>query len=220
MKLAHLHRKVVTEPVWHVQMAVLAAIVLQFSLDSNLTLGPKYIIAGFESLLLFSLWAITPGAKKSVREIRRTVAITLLSIISVANIFSLGLVVHSLLTNSLVSGHDLIVSGVAIYITNIIVFGLWYWELDSSSTQDNNEVEPADFLFPQATIKHHGIPGVNMWQPTFLDYLYVSVTNATAFSPTDTVPLSHRAKTLMMLQALASLSTVALVAARAVSILA
>jgi len=94
----------------------------------------------------------------------------------------------------------------AIYLTNIIVFGLWYWELD------NTRVEVADFLFPQMATKPS-------WRPTFFDYVYVSITNATAFSPTDTLPLTHRAKFLMTLQSVTSLAIVVLVTARAVNIL-
>jgi hypothetical protein len=100
----------------------------------------------------------------------------------------------------------------------VIVFGLWYWELDRggpSARHDPHHREP-DFLFPQMATPGAARPD---WAPGFLDYLYVSFTNATAFSPTDTMPLTPLAKGLMGVQSAASLLTVALVAARAVNIL-
>lgn len=216
MKLAHVHHKN-TEPVWHVQAAILVAIILQLVLSHALTVGPKYAIAVVELFLLLAL--ILPGRGQAAWHFKRSAALLLIAIISVANFVSLVLVVHVLFTNS-VSGRDLIASGLAIYLTNIIVFGLWYWELDSAGVQGQSPaVKPIDFLFPQMTPGEH-VKQPGLWSPTFFDYLYTSTTNATAFSPTDTMPLTHRAKLLMASQSLISLITVALVAARAVSILA
>ena len=106
---------------------------------------------------------------------------------------------------------------IAIFLTNIIVFCLWYWELDSpglSGVIKDNKGKPKHFQFPQTVGQKDG-----NWKPTFFDYLYVSITNSTAFSPTDTMPLSHSAKLLMSAQALVALLTVVLVTARAVNIL-
>jgi hypothetical protein len=106
---------------------------------------------------------------------------------------------------------------VPIWLTNVIVFGLWYWELDRGGVAARlrqNHRRP-DFLFPQMSTPGSA-PG---WTPDFMDYLYTSFTNATAFSPTDTMPLTAWAKLLMMVQSLASLRTVALVISRAVNIL-
>ncbi|CAN5450937.1 hypothetical protein BH10PAT3_BH10PAT3_7520 [soil metagenome] len=217
MKLAHVHaRDKLLEPVWHVQIAVMLAIVLQIALNNKLTIGPKYLVAGFEALLLLSLAVLGPR----VRVLRHSLAVMLIGVVSIANISSLVLVIHSLFGAGRVTGKDLIVSGMVIYMTNIIIFGLWYWELDSGGVQGQAvEVAPIDFLFPQMTPGEHVIkPG--LWAPTFFDYLYISITNASAFSPSDTLPLTHRAKLLMTIQSMTSLLTVALVAARAVSILA
>jgi hypothetical protein len=107
---------------------------------------------------------------------------------------------------------------VQIWLTNVIVFGLWYWDLDRGGPIERRRIHhrQPDFLFPQMVT-----PGAapEPWCPHFVDYLYVSFTNATAFSPTDTMPLTAWAKLLMMVQSLASLLTVVLVAARAVNIL-
>jgi hypothetical protein len=118
-----------------------------------------------------------------------------------------------------VGARQLLLSGVLIYLTNVILFGLWYWQLDGGGPGGRGTHRPpVDFLFPQMTLSDKITHQLD-WQPLFLDYLYVSVTNATAFSPTDTMPLTHRAKVLMGLQAFVSLATIALVAARAVNIL-
>lgn len=219
MKLARLHHLAKTEPYWHVQLAVLAAIVLQLGLSNKLTVGPKYVIAGFEVLLVVALAIVVGRGHKVILHVRRVMAITLIALISAANIASLILVINALFGTKQISGRELIVSGLAIYLTNIIIFGLWYWELDSGGSQGQSVgTIPVDFLFPQMTV-NEGVYLVNNWNPTFADYLYVSITNASAFSPTDTMPLTHRAKALMGLQSTVSLITIALVAARAVNIL-
>lgn len=218
MKLARVHHTIAREPLWHVQLAVLAAIVLQLVLSSSYSALPKFVLAGVEVLLLLLLM-VSPRDGHILWRVKRSAALLLIVIISVANILSLILVVHSLLIGSNHDGRALIASGFAIYLTNIIVFGLWYWEMDSNGVQGQSPaVRPIDFLFPQMTPGEH-VTKPGMWSPTFFDYLYVSITNATAFSPTDSFPLTHRAKALMAIQSLVSVSTVALVAARAVGIL-
>lgn len=207
----HGHKR---EPIWHVQLALLLAVLLQFALDSNLTVGSKYAIAGSEILFILLLALIRPNEKPAITHLRRTLALILIGIISVTNLTSLILVVNDLFHPGAVEGKDLIISAVSIYITNIIIFGLWYWELDSDGSSEDL---PPDFLFPQMTVPKFG-PFKN-WSPTFFDYLYLSATNATNFSPNDTVPLTHRAKFLTMVQTIISLSIIALVITRAVSIL-
>lgn len=216
MKLARLHTLSEVEPYWQVQTALLVAILLQVGLNSKLTVGPKYLIAGLEIILVLALVAFGTKKHKAILHIRRSLAILLIAVISLANITSLGLVINELFRGKNITGSELIISALAIYVTNIIIFGLWYWELDNYET--DNKHNTIDFLFPQMTAKHlESIP--DAWVPTFLDYLYVSLTNASAFSPTDTMPLTHRAKMLMSLQSTISLITVVLVIARAANIL-
>lgn len=215
MKLARLHSTANIEPYWHVQLAVVAAIVLQLLLSSKLSVGPKFIVAGAETLLLIALTLFTADKKLVIRRLRRSLAILLIVIVSLANISSLVLIINDLLNSRIITGKELLFSALAIYLTNIIIFGLWYWELDTPQTLDDEAPSSAsDFLFPQMST-----PLAKQWTPSFLDYLYISITNASAFSPTDTLPLTHRAKLLMSLQSITSLVTVALVAARAVNIL-
>lgn len=218
MKLAHIHNKQEKlEPIWHVQIAVLIAMGLQLFLDSRLTVGPKYVIAGFELLLMLLLAFLGPRT----RRLTHLFAAILISLITVANMISLGLVLHSLFGGDKVTGKELIASGIGIYLTNIIIFGLWYWELDGgglSRVLRKNAPMP-DFLFQQMNPTVHAVIG-DSWRPTFFDYLFLSISTATNFSPSDTYPLTHRAKLLMAIQILISLLTIALVAARAVGILA
>lgn len=201
------------------QAALLVAVLLQLVLNNSLVLGPKFVIVGLEIALIGLLVVIHPKERSAIIHLRRSVAIILIALVSLANLTSLGLVVSDLFHNSIIDGRDLILSAIAIYVTNIIIFGIWYWELDSDGTQgQSTDIPPIDFLFPQMTIP--GSKAAQGWSPSFFDYLYISVTNATAFSPNDTQPLTHRAKLLMSAQAVISLVTVALVVTRAVSILA
>ena len=142
----------------------------------------------------------------------------LIAFTSLANAASVILLARFLLKGGAAGGTELLIAAINIFFTNIIVFGLWYWELDAGgpTCRHFGETRTRDFLFPQYDVK--SVAPVD-WRPTFVDYLYVSMTNGTAFSPTDTLPLTHRAKLLMGSQALISLLTLALVAARAVNIL-
>ena len=205
MQLPRIHHRDINkiEASWHIIVAIFIAIGLELVLSNSLTFGTKYAVAGLEMALIISLVVIPLHDK-----LRRLLAIFLLGLISIANIASLFLVIQALFGGIVIDGHGLLISSVAIYLTNIIVFGLWYFELD------NTKQEAPDFLFPQQMAGHD-----HSWKPTFFDYLYISVTNATAFSPTDSMPLTHRAKLLMALQSSVSIITVALVVARAVNIL-
>jgi hypothetical protein len=194
------------------------AIFVQVFLPKEYVVGPHYALAVFEGLLLIAI-SLPSGRKHhpSHAVLRRLLSLLLLLLITVTNIASLVLVSNSLLHGAVTDGHLLIYSALIIYATNVIVFGLLYWELDGRSTRGAPD-GVRDFLFPQQSTNEKETKQPD-WQPTFFDYLYVSVTNATAFSPTDAMPLTYRAKLLMTVQAFTSLATIALVAARAVNIL-
>jgi uncharacterized membrane protein len=207
------------EPVWHVQAAMLAAIVLQLLLPDRYVLGSRYTLIVAETLLLIAMSFTTPK-ERVFRSISRRINVFLLIILtSLANGYSLIEVARRLMqAGRVANGRELILTAVNIYLTNIIIFGLWYWEMDGGGPGQRLKAlkHEQDFLFPQNQHEDYKHPH---WQPTFIDYLYVSSTNAMAFSPTDTMPLSRRAKLLMLAQATLSLIAVALVAARAVNIL-
>jgi uncharacterized membrane protein len=203
---------------WPARIAVLAAIGLYVVLPDRLIPGPRIIIPLLEAVLLVALFLFVPHRTTIDHPARRILAVTLIGILTAANTISLGLLIDHLLMGGVLQGRELIFSSVAIWLTNVIVFALWYWELDRGGPFERHQPwhRDPDFLFPQMATPGAGRPN---WAPSFVDYLYVSLTNATAFSPTDTMPLSILAKSLMGVQAIASLLTVAVVAARAVNIL-
>ncbi len=203
---------------WPASLAVLAAIALQVVLPDDLIrgLGPRWLIPVLEGLLALALVIASP--RQIVASDRlRIVSIALISMVNLANVVSLIELVSALLNGSKAAGRPLVYASVPIWLTNVIVFGLWYWELDRGgpAARLRPDHRRPDFMFPQ-----QGVPGMAPgWTPGFFDYLYTSFTNATAFSPTDTMPLTAWAKLLMMVQSLASLLIVALVVSRAVNIL-
>ncbi len=207
-------------PYWGPQLVVLVAILMDLILPRELTLGPSWLLPSVEGALLIGLAGVSPHPTIRHHPRRRQLAIGLIGLVSAVNIFSLVR-----LCDHLINGHGggdariLIASGAALWITNMLLFGLWYWELDRGGPADREagvERYP-DFQFVQMGDAQPFTP--EGWKPGLVDYLYLSFTNATAFSPTDTMPLTATAKALMSAQALTSLVTVGLVVARAVNIL-
>lgn len=207
------------DPVWPVQLAVLAAIALQLALPDRFSVGTRYIIPAAEALLLVALSFTTPKERIFKSLARRINVLLLIVATSVGNAYSLWAITSQLLAGGhLSNGRALILASINIFLTNIIIFGLWYWEMDGGGPGERQRIAKyeQDFLFPQHRNEAYKHPD---WKPTFIDYLYVSSTNAMTFGPADTKPLSRRAKMLMLLQSTISLIVVALVAARAVGIL-
>ena len=197
---------------------MLAAIGLQFSLPDRLTVGPFWLIPGLEAALLLGMFFATPSELEGEHPRRRAAALSLTAFVSAANIYSLGALSKHLLHHSVPNGGELIRSGIVIWLTSFLIFGLWYWELDRGGPGKRaagHDLAP-DFLFPQ--MSDDTIEPRN-WRPRFIDYLYVSLTNNTAFSPTDTMPLTPMAKSVMGIQSLVSLVTIGLIVSRAVNIL-
>lgn len=207
---------------------------LQLLLARSVALGPVWLAPAIELALLVPLsiataWTQGLAAKatadehwrqvKRRRRAIRALAAIMTGLITVINLGSLINVVDALLNgHNASSGQRLLLDAVKIWAINVIAFGLWYWTLDQGGPAArglSHRVYP-DFAFAQMTTP--GSP--TDWSPGFIDYLFLAFTNATAFSPTDTLPLSGRAKILMMAQSSISLLTIALVAARAVNILA
>jgi hypothetical protein len=167
--------------------------------------------------LLVPLALTAPHRHPGETAARRRAAIVLTAVLSATNLFALGLLVQSL-ADGVVSGKLLLLAAAEIWATNVIVFGLWYWELDGGGPPRRlaDMSAPRDFAFAQMLSPGLAEPG---WRPHFVDYLYLSFTNAAAFSPTDTLPLTRWAKLLMLVQSSISIVTVVLVAARAVNML-
>ena len=206
------------EPRWPASLAVVAALLLYVTLPDKLTFGPTWPVAALEAALLIPLTVASPHRHHEEPPAARLASVVLIALVNAVNIVSLVLLVHLLLTGGKAEGRQLIVSSIQIWLTNVLIFGLWYWEIDRGGpgARTAGGSRTADFLFPQMA---QPALASRAWRPGFVDYLYVSLTNATAFSPTDTMPLTRAAKALMGIQCLVSLITVALVAARAVNIL-
>jgi uncharacterized membrane protein len=206
------------ESFWPAQLTLLAAIGVQLGLPERLTVGPRWLIPGLEGALLVGLSLATPRQLEHEHTVRRRVALSLTAFVSAANVFSLAALTHFLLHHNVENGRELIGSGVLIWLTNFLIFALWYWEMDRGGPgrRAAGHDGPPDFLFPQMN-DDRVLP--SDWRPRFIDYLYVSLTNATAFSPTDTMPLTPTAKTVMGLQSLVSVVTIGLIVSRAVNIL-
>ncbi len=205
------------DPFWPAQLTVLAAIVLSLDLPSYLTIKNVWLIPSVEGVLLLALVATTPRAGRH-RPQRRRVALGLVGLVSASNLLNLTLLIHRLLHGHTSNGRELILAGVEIWITNVLLFTVWYWELDRGGplARRLEQLQAPDFLFPQMTEQRLG--GMD-WRAGYVDYFYTSFTNASAFSPTDTMPLSPTAKMLMLVQSLTSLVTIGMVLARAVNIL-
>jgi hypothetical protein len=206
-------------PFWEPQLVVGAAIALDLVLSRQVTVGPAWILPTVEAALLVGLVVASPHPGVRYSPLRRRVALGLIAFVSIVNTVSLILLSRLLLHGHRENGHQLILSGIVLWVTNVLLFGLWYYELDRGGPLERTRggLPWADFLFPQMT---DGAPFAPPgWRPRMTDYLYTSLTNATAFSPTDTMPLTAAAKWLMSVQSLTSLLTVALVVARAVNIL-
>jgi hypothetical protein len=147
---------------------------------------------------------------------RRKVGIVLLGLASAANALLVFGVISSLVSGHEKSGAQLLMKASTVWLTNVILFGLWFWLYDQGGPLQRLRGQgPPDFLFPQIDSPDVAAPG---WRPHFIDYMYVSFTNSIAFSPTDTLPLSRWAKLLMLFESAISALVVLLVAARAVNI--
>jgi len=205
------------EPHWPPQLTVALAIALQFLLPDRLEPGPRWLLPALEAVMLAALVFASPQQLVGPHSLRRRFALGTSAIVTIANGISLGLLCNLLLHRNVVNGKPLVVAGALIWLTNVLVFSLWYWEMDRGGPGRRAAGDDAlpDFQFPQM-LDDRFSPG---WRPLFLDYLYVSLTNAAAFSPTDTMPLTRIAKSLMGLQSLISLLTIGLVVSRAVNIL-
>lgn len=219
------------EPRWHASLAVLAAMALYITLPPRLTIGPAWIAALLTLAVLIPLSVLSPRRYVETRRVRFW-SIVLIAIVNFFNLASVLLLVAQFFHGGTPVAHSaatILRIGAQIWLTNILVFSLWFWEIDGrgpdarAQAKAASDFQDADFLFPQMQMAIAGgkpVPCVDPhWKPQFLDYLYLAFTNSTAFSPADTMPLSLWAKGLMTVEALISLMTIAIVFSRAVGLL-
>jgi uncharacterized membrane protein len=206
--------QIIREPRWPAFVAIVADAMIYLALPERLSVGPRWLLLAIVFLLLIP---ITHSYRRGRYDIARILTFVATGAITVALIASLGLLIQGL-PRHLESPLQLLLSATALWITNVLVFALWYWKLDAGGPlgRDRSRGKPdSSFLFPQMMVPEK----YPSWSPQFIDYLFLAFNTSTAFSPTDTAVLSRWAKVGMMTQALISLLIVALLAARAVNIL-
>lgn len=204
---------------WPAVLAVIVAIVLQVLLPDQMTLGSRWILPSLEALILLMLLATNPFRIDRESTVLRALGIGLAIALILATAISTANLVDGIVSGRF--GDDakaLLATGGSIWLTNVIAFGFVFWEFDRGgpAARAAGRREHPDFLFPQ--MQSPDMADAE-WEPRFVDYLYVAFTNATAFSPTDTLPLKRWAKIGMALESLIALVTVGLVVARAVNVL-
>src|ERR1700761_7654319 len=208
------------EPRWPAMLALLSVGGLRLAIPESLSAGPSWLLIAVVGLLMIpTVWARRRGEDR----VNKFLGYLLTSLVTLDMVWSLCLLVAALPSHK-ESPQDLLRSAGALWITNILVFASWYWRLDAGGPRARElrgvHTDGA-FLFPQMTLDQQSkrAMGEQCWSPGFIDYLFLAFNISTAFSPTDTPVLSRWAKILMMIQALVSFTTVALLAARAVNVL-
>jgi uncharacterized membrane protein len=203
---------------WPVAVAAIVAIVLTVLLPNGIRAGPRWglLLAG---VLLVAVIVADPGRIDRRARLVRVLSLALLAVLIVTALASTLLLIHQLIKGGGItnSGPRLLLVGNGVFVINVIVFALLYWELDGGGPAvrvQDNPVHP-DLAFPQHLNPELAAAG---WRPLFFDYLYVGLTNAVSFSPTDTMPMARWAKTAMGVQSLISIAVLGLVIARAVNI--
>lgn len=222
-------RETAGEPRWQATVVVAVMIALQLRLPATLSAqnampvglhgSGRWLLPALQTALGIVLVVANPRNIRHASPRLRMVSLALLGVASVANAISAASLIGVIVSGSpTLSAQQVLLDGGTIWLTNILVFGLWYWELDRGGPQARARAERRhpDFLFPEMTNPDVAEPD---WEPRVADYLYVAFTNATAFSPTDTVPFSRWSKLAMTLQSTVSLAVGALVIARAVNVL-
>ncbi|AJW78952.1 hypothetical protein [Clavibacter michiganensis] len=225
----HPSRRTVAEPRWPAAVGLLVAVALYGIAPTAVPSGVRVAVVAIAGALLVPLVALNP--RRFVRETpwSRGLGLALGGLLVVANQVSLVVLVIALVDAS-EAGPELLLTALQVWGTNVLAFALVFWELDRGGpvarrTHARASLAPADFRFPQdedadavSEVARRSSEHAD-WVPGFVDYAYFSLTNSMAYSPTDVMPLSHRAKALMALEAFAGFVILALVIARAVNIL-
>jgi hypothetical protein len=235
MKQHHQHLKDHQLDAWLARGAVLLIVALQVGFVNDLSVGPWWLAPAIELALLIPLSIGTVWTQRSLnraetdetwslvrnkRRFVRRLATILTAFSTLINFVALILLMRAIIDGHAGTGRTLLLDSVNIWVTNVVVFALWYWILDRGGPSSRGLVpsNERDFLFTQQQVNDQSDVFAG-WLPGFVDYIFLAFTNATAFSPADTFPLTTRAKLLMMTESIISLVTIAVVASRAVGIL-
>jgi len=215
---------------WPAVIALIVALTLYGTLPSSFLPELRYVVVGIGAALLVPLIIVNPLRFTTQTRWSRRISVGQTLLLLVANQIALVQLVFQLIGSDKADGPTLLLAALQVWVTNVIVYALLYWEMDRGgpvlrTTAKRSDLPRADFRFPQDE-DHDAVEEVasrssvtSDWTPSFVDYLYFSGSNSMAFSPTDAMPLSHRAKALMGLEAFAGFVILALVIARAVSLL-
>ena len=214
--------RVFVEPRWPIALTlgffIAVSITLRIAVPNRSALGPDWLIPGIEIGLLVLLILADPAHISGRRRWLRRLSIALVVLLAGAALAATVRLIVDLVRGGKVtdSASDLLASGAVIWLGNVLVFSLFYWLLDSGGplARFRGEHQYPDFAFTQQMSPELATPG---WRPVFLDYLHLGFTNATAFSPTDVMPLTHRAKYTMLVQSTVALALFGLIVARAVN---
>ena len=196
---------------------VVATLVLQVALPEDMALHPRWLLPAVSALLVVALLLVNPGRMSQFSAVERTISLLIVGLVTVVNVWSAASLVYGIATGTTGDrAGAVLVTGGIVYWTNVVAFSLWYWEFDRGGPgrRAAGRAEFPDLQFPQMAD-----PGLahQDWEPSYLDYLYFSFTNAAAFSPTDVMPLRIWAKMTMMLQAVVSLVLAVMVVAWAIN---
>src|SRR5579884_2150349 len=204
-------------PRWAAAIGALALGILYAALPERVTVGPSWLPLAIEIVLLLPLCIAWFMGRPLSHATTRIFSLILLSIVTLALIIGIALMILTLPGRTQTQATNLLREAGLLWLSNILVFSLWYWEVDGGGPRKRHQKghRAADLMFPQQTADFKG----GDWAPHFLDYVFVAFTSATALSPTDTYPLTRKAKFLMMIESLLSLVVIILLAARAVNIL-
>jgi len=208
------------EPRWPVVLAILAAILMVVLLPERVVLFPVWFPYVIGIALILPMVAVGLSAEKARwLRVERTIMLLFIVAMGVGTLANLASLIRAMVRRSgEVGGLQLLASSIVVWVSNVLIFSLLYWRIDRGGPEAraNNAGTRPDWLFPQAGAPEDAPPD---WRPTFVDYLFLGFSTATAFSPTDALPLTSRAKMLMMLESTMSLGTIVVVASRAINIL-
>ena len=197
---------------WTVLLGIVVIGLFYFALPDNLTIGPSWLLLAIEAIVIIPLIFIRRSDHPLVPKTTRILALVLLGTVTLGLVGSVALLILNLPAEK---GSSLLRDAALLWGSNILVFALWYWEVDGGGPRKRHLAghKAADFMFPQQVDGN-----TTGWVAHFTDYLFLAFTGATALSPADTYPLSRQAKMLMMIEAMLSMVVIVLLAARAVNI--
>jgi uncharacterized membrane protein len=207
-----------------------AVLILYLTLPPRLEFGPEWLLPVLVLVVLIPLLIFSPNRHQETPT-QRAFSVGLIALVNFFNLISVVRLIIDILHAHVAgipqaSGQQLFVAGAQVWATNILVYAMWFWEIDGGGPEERAHTDSAtdcvrvDFLFPQMQLSNERRNLIEkQWKPLFVDYLYLAFTNALAFSPTDAMPVSRMAKMIMLCEAITSFATIAVVVSRGIGII-